>query len=252
MSEERQRPRLKLQPRNESAAKEEEVKRTSGAKANPFGAAKPREAVLAVRSGKTEAEILEEEAKSQKINLRLNQEQRQEKEKAEEAIEDLKEQISLAEGDEAKAELQTQIDTQQTALDDLMENMAKATLEKAAKGEIERPSERRAAQMQQGMGGGGGGQQAADFTNFQQGGGRAPAGAYGGGAPAGGYGGGGGGGYQQGGGGGGGYQQGGGGGGGSRGGNDYGFATGTFNPDAGKAPGGYQNSGYQSQSQDRY
>lgn len=33
MSEERQRPRLNLKPRNESAAKEEEVKRTSGARA---------------------------------------------------------------------------------------------------------------------------------------------------------------------------------------------------------------------------
>lgn len=247
MSEERQRPRLNLKPRNESAAKEEEVKRATHARANPFGAAKPREAVLAVRSGKTEAEILEEEAKSQKINLRLNQEQRQEKETAEAAIEDLKEQITLAETPEAKVELQAQIDTQQGALNDLMENMAKATLERAAKGEIERPSERRAAQMQQQGMGGGGGQQAADFSNFQQGGGRAPAGGYGGGAPGGSYGGGsGGGGYQQGGGGG--YQQGGGGGGG-RGGNDYGFATGTFNP---QGDAGAQNSGYQSQSQDRY
>lgn len=56
--------------------------------------------------------------------LRLNQEQRQEKETAEAAIEDLKEQITLAEGDDAKAELQAKIDTQQTTLSDLMENFA--------------------------------------------------------------------------------------------------------------------------------
>ena len=58
------------------------------------------------------------------LQLRLNQEQRQEKETAEAAIEDLKEQITLAEGDDAKAELQTQIDTKQTTLNDLMENFA--------------------------------------------------------------------------------------------------------------------------------
>lgn len=58
------------------------------------------------------------------MQLRLNQEQRQEKETAEAAIEDLKEQITLAEGDDAKAELQAQIDTQQTTLSDLMENFA--------------------------------------------------------------------------------------------------------------------------------
>lgn len=36
---------------------------------NPFGAAKPREAVLADRSGKTESEILQEEVAKEKLKV---------------------------------------------------------------------------------------------------------------------------------------------------------------------------------------
>ena len=38
---------------------------------NPFGAAKPREAVLANRSGKTESEILQEEVAKEKLKVLL-------------------------------------------------------------------------------------------------------------------------------------------------------------------------------------
>ncbi len=37
---------------------------------NPFGAAKPREAILASRSGKTEDEILREELAKEKLKVR--------------------------------------------------------------------------------------------------------------------------------------------------------------------------------------
>jgi hypothetical protein len=46
---------------------------------NPFGAAKPREAVLAARTGKTEAEILQEAVKSERLRLRLNAAQLEQK-----------------------------------------------------------------------------------------------------------------------------------------------------------------------------
>ncbi len=36
---------------------------------NPFGAAKPREAVLAEKHGKTESEILQEELSKDKLNV---------------------------------------------------------------------------------------------------------------------------------------------------------------------------------------
>lgn len=46
---------------------------------NPFGAAKPREAILAIRTGKTEEEILKEAVKAERLKLRLNAEQLEEK-----------------------------------------------------------------------------------------------------------------------------------------------------------------------------
>lgn len=47
------------------------------------GAAKPREAVLAVRTGKTEEEILKEAVKGERPKLRLNAQQLEERQAAE-------------------------------------------------------------------------------------------------------------------------------------------------------------------------
>ena len=192
------------------------------AQSNPFGSAKPRESVLATRSGKSEQEILAEEAKkglkvriiceehrvgvalllSGQVTiwrcvpqLRLNGEQRQQKEAAEAAVADLEEQAALEADPDVKAGLEEQIAAGKASLDDLMEAFAvsafvalcwhtlrivicgryfggtitpcfgcialcnpsprhsaitsvqKSTLEAAEKGEVQRPSERRAAQV---------------------------------------------------------------------------------------------------------
>lgn len=47
------------------------------------GAAKPREAVLAVRTGKSEEEILKEAVRHERPKLRLNAQQLEEKQQAE-------------------------------------------------------------------------------------------------------------------------------------------------------------------------
>lgn len=200
----RERKRLVFAPRSAEGVAKATAASSSG-KSNPFGAAKPREAVLATRSGKTEDEILKEELSKDKLKLRLTSQQAEEKEGIEASIEELKEGLKLEEDEEKKVGIQQQLDAGQQKLDALMEDIKKLTLDAAARGEIQRPSERRAAMDAQQMGGGGGG-----------GGGGGPGGEgfgnFGGGGPPAQYGGGGGGGgnrgpgYGGGGGGGGGYQ----------------------------------------------
>ena len=91
MSGEPQRRRLVLKPRDEEAVKLREAERSASTKPashicmpaptvcfqiigypaqNPFGAAKPREAILAERSGLTEQEVLQAEVKKDKLNVR--------------------------------------------------------------------------------------------------------------------------------------------------------------------------------------
>lgn len=57
---------------------------------NPFGDAKPREAVIAERTGKDEAKVLEEEALSYEVHFKLTSEQFAEKKARQEEIEALK------------------------------------------------------------------------------------------------------------------------------------------------------------------
>lgn len=63
------RPRLNLKPRDDSAAAKLAEERAAGAKASPFGAAKPREAILAARTGKKEEDILKEEASKERLHV---------------------------------------------------------------------------------------------------------------------------------------------------------------------------------------
>lgn len=65
---------------------------------NPFGDAKPREAVLAQRTGKDEATVLKEDAGAYEIHLKLDATQFAEKKARQHEIEDLK--SSLATGGE--------------------------------------------------------------------------------------------------------------------------------------------------------
>ena len=58
------------------------------------------------------------------VQLRLNAEQRQQKEAAETSIADLQEQLTLTEDPAVKENLQKEIDAGQASLDELMENFA--------------------------------------------------------------------------------------------------------------------------------
>lgn len=145
------RPRLTLKPRDETAARQAELERqkSSGNK-NPFGEAKPREAILASRTGKSEQEIVKESVKAERVKLRLNAQQLEEKRAAEAAVEEIKHQIE-AEGSTATAEvLQAELLSRQHSLDELLERFEKMALEAAQTGQVQRPSERRHQQQQQG------------------------------------------------------------------------------------------------------
>jgi hypothetical protein len=77
------RPKLSLQPRG-SAADMSSASPVKTSRPNPFGAARPREQVIAEREGKKETEVLKEQAhKEWKPNLVLTEQQREEKKAAE-------------------------------------------------------------------------------------------------------------------------------------------------------------------------
>ncbi|KAI8467598.1 MAG: hypothetical protein J3K34DRAFT_32241 [Monoraphidium minutum] len=145
-----ERPRLALKPRDPEAAKKLEIERASSAKKNPFGEAKPREAVLSTRLGKSEEEILKEEIKSERPKLRLNPQQLDEKRAAEAAIAEIQD-VHDGETDSVKkGELAEELTARKAALDALMDGFEKLAVEAAARGEVMRPSERRQKAIEEG------------------------------------------------------------------------------------------------------
>ncbi|PRW56023.1 type II cytoskeletal 2 epidermal [Chlorella sorokiniana] len=144
-----QRKRLVLKPRSEEAAKKLEQERQAHlTKANPFGAAKPREAVIAEKLGKTEEEVLKEEVSKEKLHLRLSGAQLEEKRQAESDIKEIEEVLALeAEGSAKHAELTSELKDRQKKLDELMETFAKVTLETALSGGAPRVSQIRQQQQ---------------------------------------------------------------------------------------------------------
>ncbi|KAL3140073.1 hypothetical protein ABBQ38_004353 [Trebouxia sp. C0009 RCD-2024] len=148
-----QRRKLNLKPRDENAASKAEAEKTSS-RSNPFGAAKPRETVLAAKLGKKEEDILKEELSKDRINLRLDPEQNDQKRAAEEAVKEVEDELE-AETDESKLEaLKAEVAGRKEKLSTLIDGFQKMAMEKAKAGGGMRPSERRAQQMlQQGPGG---------------------------------------------------------------------------------------------------
>eukprot|EP00879_Flechtneria_rotunda_P004671 GHRR01004933.1.p1 GENE.GHRR01004933.1~~GHRR01004933.1.p1 ORF type:complete len:299 (+),score=89.26 GHRR01004933.1:92-988(+) len=144
--EEPRRPRLNLKPRDETAAKQLELNRSASGK-NPFGDAKPREAVLASRTGKSETEILVEEVKAEKPKLRLNAQQLEDKRAAEAAVAEVQELLAAEPDEAAQAGIREELAARQAQLDELMAGFEKLALEAAAKGEFARPSEWRRQQQ---------------------------------------------------------------------------------------------------------
>ncbi|GAB4820772.1 hypothetical protein N2152v2_007818 [Parachlorella kessleri] len=141
------RPKLNLKPRDPAAAaKLEQERQTQAAKKSPFGEAKPREAIIASRVGKTEEEILKEEVKKEKLHLRLNPAQLEEKRAHEAAVKEVEDEIGL-EDDEGKREvLSAELQARQQKLDRLMEGFEKLALETALSGSAPRVSEIRRQQ----------------------------------------------------------------------------------------------------------
>lgn len=143
-----QRPRLVLKPRDEQAAKAAELERKATGK-NPFGDAKPREAILASRTGKSEVEILKEEVKHEHPRLRLSPQQLEEKSAAEAAVAETQSQLDKEQDETKCSALKVELQTRQEALEELLAKFENAALEAAMKGEAPRMSERRQQQQQQ-------------------------------------------------------------------------------------------------------
>lgn len=141
-----ERPRLNLKPRSTEAGAVGGYGASSG-KSNPFGAAKPREAVLAARSGESEADIIKKQADEYKGKLNLSRKQREEKEAIEDKIESAKE-VLKAEGEGEKAEeLKAELEKAENELKELMDGFEKLATETAHKGGDRTLAEKREAEM---------------------------------------------------------------------------------------------------------
>mmetsp|Transcript_5251 Transcript_5251/g.9093 ORF Transcript_5251/g.9093 Transcript_5251/m.9093 type:complete len:225 (+) Transcript_5251:83-757(+) len=168
-----ERPRLNLKPRDESAAKAAETERAVKAKSNPFGDAKPRESVLAVRTGKTEAEIAREEVGNEALmRLRLSAAQQEEKGQLDALVDEIKRKLAEEEDPATKQGLELILKEREAAVIKMMEAVAAEAMRAAIAGEVQRPSERQEQRAREGgdeAGGGGGrggrGDEAA-FANF--------------------------------------------------------------------------------------
>lgn len=110
-----------------------------------FGSARPREAVIANREGRTEEEVLRAEALERyRLQLRLSPQQAEEKRAATEALSTAQTLLSEAQDSEnppsaeALTALAADRDVAQAALDELMERFAQAALVTAQSGEAPR------------------------------------------------------------------------------------------------------------------
>lgn len=181
------RPKLDLAPRSSGADSSSPA--LTRAKSNPFGAARPREQIIAEREGKKENELLKELAQKEwKPTVVLTEEQREEKKALEAELAFAKSECERS--DEGSIELKEEVAAKEKKLEDLLASFEKMALEKAQSGSAKRPSERRRESEErqaasQGGGGGGGGYGSAQAGGYGavQGGG----GGYGG-APSDGYG----------------------------------------------------------------
>ncbi|KAK9821417.1 hypothetical protein WJX81_001422 [Elliptochloris bilobata] len=152
-----ERKRLILKPRDETLARAN-IERSQGGKSNPFGAAKPREAVLAEKLGLKEEDVLKKEVLKDRVKLRLSREQEEEKRALEGSIEEAEFEVEHEQDEALKQEKSAEVASRKAKLDDLLANFEKLAVERARSGEIGmRPSERRRiAEAQAGQAGGGG------------------------------------------------------------------------------------------------
>lgn len=143
-----QRPKLNLKPRDPNAAARLEEERLQAAAKSPFGAAKPRELVIATREGKSEEDILRDEVKKERLHLRLNASQLEEKRAHEAAVKEIEEQVEAEEDATKKEVLRVELAAREAKLNSLTERFAKTTLEAAMSGEAPRVSQMRKQQLE--------------------------------------------------------------------------------------------------------
>ncbi|KAF5843472.1 hypothetical protein DUNSADRAFT_15767 [Dunaliella salina] len=153
MSTDGGRPRLNLKPRDPEAAKKAEAEREAKLKASPFGSAKPREQTLASRTGKSEEEILRDAIKQERLRLRLNPQQMEEKAALEALVDEVKEQLAMETQESNRAALTELLKQREAAVDQLLDRFSHEALDAAQRGEVQRPSERRAMQQLTGQDG---------------------------------------------------------------------------------------------------
>ena len=129
-----QRKRLNLKPRDDKrAAQIQQQNSLLTSTSSLFGDAKPREVIIADRDGKTEEEVVREEVRKEKLQLRLTPEQSQEKLSVEAAVREIEEQMER-EGDEKKREiLKVELVARQQKLDGLLDRFAKEVLSEGGK-----------------------------------------------------------------------------------------------------------------------
>ncbi|CAM6007048.1 unnamed protein product [Sphagnum balticum] len=134
------RPKLSLQPRGSTADNMSSASAAKTSRPNPFGAARPREQVIAEREGKKETEVLKEQAhKEWKPNLVLTEQQREEKKAAEAELAFSKSELEK-EVDPVKSKfLREEVIAMEKRLDELLLSFEKIAVQTAQSGGARRP-----------------------------------------------------------------------------------------------------------------
>lgn len=129
-----QRRRLNLKPRDDKRAAE--LQRKSSlltATSSLFGDSKPREAIIADRDGKTEEEVVREEVRKERLQLRLPPEQNQERLSSQAAVAEIEEQMKQETDERKRIILKAELVARQQKLDKLLERFAKEGLSEGEK-----------------------------------------------------------------------------------------------------------------------
>ncbi len=114
------RPKLNLAPRSANAGSPAAAP-SSGSKPSPFGAARPREAVIAERTGVKEEEVLKRDAASYTPKLRLSREQSDDQRALEGEVAHAKKELEEAADEAAKAAARTALAAKEAELKKLLD-----------------------------------------------------------------------------------------------------------------------------------
>uniref|UniRef100_A0A7I4D283 CCHC-type domain-containing protein n=2 Tax=Physcomitrium patens TaxID=3218 RepID=A0A7I4D283_PHYPA len=162
------RPKLSLQPRG-SASDTASPSPAKSSRPNPFGAARPREQVIAERTGKKEQEVLKEQAaKEWKKNIVLTEQQREDKKAAEAELAFARSELDKEVDPTKSKALREEVNLMEKKLDELLVSFEKIAVQTAQSGGLRRPrreEERAPAAVAPVYGGG----EAEGYSNFSRG-----------------------------------------------------------------------------------